>query len=219
MGEPLVYNIASLFALLGGSVHTKIKYDCIPRQPYAFSILTAANHAKSYGIDRVTIIEFGVAAGAGLMNMCWIAEQVTRETGVKFNIVGFNSGEGMPPPVDYRDHPEKYFTGDFPPIDRQALLDALPSNAKIYFGPIDTSLAKAREEDQLCYRFRLNRRGLLLEHQTVSGDTHLGAVAVFCRRSRSIWMTFRIRMTTSIAASFWQSRSSTPSTIAEKSPS
>jgi len=146
MGEPLVYNIASLFALLGGSVRTKIKYDCIPRQPYAFSILAAADHAKSYGIDRVTIIEFGVAAGAGLMNMCWIAEQVTRETGVKFDILGFDSGEGMPPPVDYRDHPEKYFTGDFPPIDRQALLEALPSNAKIYFGPIDTSLEKARKE-------------------------------------------------------------------------
>jgi hypothetical protein len=146
MGEPLIYNIASLFALLGGSVRTKIKYDCVPRQPYAFSILAAADHAKSYGIDKVTIVEFGVAAGAGLMNMCWIAEQVTRETGVRFDILGFDSGEGMPPPRDYRDHPEKYFTGDFPPVDRQALVDALPPNARIYFGPIDVSLQRAKSE-------------------------------------------------------------------------
>lgn len=146
MGEPLIYNVASVLAMLGGSVRTKIKYDCVVRQPYAYGILAAADLAKKYGIEKLAIVEFGVAAGAGLMNMCWIAERVTQETGVHFEIFGFDTGEGMPPPVDYRDQPEKYFTGDFPPVDRQALLDALPANAKIYFGPIDESLQKARDE-------------------------------------------------------------------------
>ena len=146
MGEPLIYNLAAGFFLLFGSTSKKIEYDCMPRQPYAYCILAAADHAKSYGIPRVTMIEFGVAAGAGFMNMCWIAEKVTRETGVQIDIVGFDSGEGMPPPVDYRDHPEKYFTGDFPVLNRQALLDALPANAKIYFGPIDESVALAKSE-------------------------------------------------------------------------
>ena len=43
-------------------------------------------------------MEFGVAPGGGLMNMCWIAEKVSRETRVKFDIIGLDSGEGMPPP-------------------------------------------------------------------------------------------------------------------------
>jgi hypothetical protein len=146
LGEPLLYNLVSIFVMAFGSVRQKIDYDCIPRNAYAYCILAAADHAKSFGIDKVTIMEFGVAAGGGLLNMCWIAEQVTRETSVRFDIVGFDSGEGMPPPVDYRDHPEKYFTGDFPPVNKEALLASLPPNAKIYYGPIEQTLKQAESE-------------------------------------------------------------------------
>src|SRR5450631_152116 len=133
LGEPLIYNLVSIFVMAFGSTRLKIEYDCVPRSPYAYCILAAADHAKAYGIKRIAIMEFGVAAGGGLLNMCWIAERVTRETGVEIDIVGFDSGEGMPPPRDYRDHPEKYFTGDFPPIDKDKLLAALPSNGRIYY--------------------------------------------------------------------------------------
>jgi hypothetical protein len=146
LGEPLIYNLASIFVMAFGSTRQKIEYDCIPRNPYAYCILAAADHAKAYGIKRIAIMEFGVAAGGGLLNMCWIAERVTRETGVEIDIVGFDSGEGMPPPRDYRDHPEKYFTGDFPPVDKDKLLAALPSNARIYYGPIEQTLKKAEAE-------------------------------------------------------------------------
>ena len=144
MGEPLIYNVAALFHFAFGSVSKRVEYDCIPRQPYAYGILLAANHAKAHGLNRVTLVEFGVATGAGLLNICWIAAQVTRETGVDFDIVGFDSGEGMPPPIDYRDHPEKYFTGDFPMVSRQALIAALPPNARILFGPIGATLETAK---------------------------------------------------------------------------
>jgi hypothetical protein len=40
----------------------------------------------------------------------------------------------MPPPIDYRVHSEKYFTGDFPPIDNQKLINILPEYAKLDFG-------------------------------------------------------------------------------------
>jgi hypothetical protein len=146
LGEPLIYNLAAAFVMAFGSTRRKIEYDCIPRNPYAFCILAAADHAKSYGINRICIMEFGVAAGGGLLNMCWIAERVTRETGIEIDIVGFDSGEGMPPPQDYRDHPEKYFTGDFPPVDRDRLLAALPPNARIYYGPIAQTLKQAEGE-------------------------------------------------------------------------
>lgn len=146
LGEPLVYNIASIFVSLFGSVQKKIEYDLILRHAYAFCIQEAANQASKQGVPRVTLIEFGVANGAGLLNLCRIAELVAKETGVQFDIVGFDSGTGMPPARDYRDHPEKYFTGDFPVVHRAQLLTRLPPNARIIFGDIRTSLATFRDE-------------------------------------------------------------------------
>jgi hypothetical protein len=140
LGEPLVYNIASIFVGLFGSVQRKIDYDLIPRHAYAFCVQSAANHAKAHGVRKIVLIEFGVAAGAGLLNLCDIAARVSKETGVEFEIVGFDSGTGMPPPRDYRDHPEKYFTGDFPMPERGKLESLLPPNARIIFGDIAETL-------------------------------------------------------------------------------
>jgi len=44
----------------------------------------------------------------------------------------------MPPPVDYRDHPEKYYTGDFPP--GKLLEQELPENVEIIYGEISKTL-------------------------------------------------------------------------------
>src|SRR5262249_34043420 len=91
-------------------------------------------------------IEFGVANGAGLLNLCHISEMVRKEIGVEFEIVGFDSGEGMPPARDYRDHPEKYFGGDFPVVDKKKLLEKLPANARIIFGNIKDALGHFERE-------------------------------------------------------------------------
>ena len=47
-----------------------------------------------------------------------------------------DSGVGMPPPRDYRDHPEYYSRGDFPMQDPDALRAALPNNANLILGDI-----------------------------------------------------------------------------------
>lgn len=146
LGEPLIYNLASVWMMFFGSTRQKIEYDLIPRNAYSFCILKAADLAKESGADRVAILEFGVAAGAGLLNMCYIADKVTKETGIGFEIIGFDSGVGMPPPRDYRDHPEKYFTGDYPVTDKDALVRSLPPNARIYFGPLTETLKAAEAE-------------------------------------------------------------------------
>jgi hypothetical protein len=49
----------------------------IIRPHYAYSILRAADQALEYGISKLTIIEFGVASGAGLLNMCRLAERTS----------------------------------------------------------------------------------------------------------------------------------------------
>jgi hypothetical protein len=113
--------------------------------------------AKEQGHKRVTLIEFGVAMGAGLMNMCKLAEATTKATGIEFDIYGFDTGQGMPAAVDYRDMPEAFQVGDFP-MDQAALQAALPANAKLILGPIKDTV------------------GAFL--QTLSADAPIGFVSV-----------------------------------------
>jgi len=137
--EPLHLNIASIGVLAFGSYRAKINWDLVVRPHYAYSILKAADIARMHGHRRVSIVEFGVASGAGLLNMASIADRVSRETGVEFDIHGFDTGAGMPPAVDYRDHPDLYQQGDFA-MDPAALRRLLPANAHLHLGPLDETL-------------------------------------------------------------------------------
>lgn len=139
--EPLHLNLISAAVLVAGSTRTKIAFDLIPRHHLAYSLLKASDYARSLGITRLTAVEFGVAAGAGLLNMCEVARLVTRETGVAWDIVGFDTGRGMPPPRDYRDHPEYYAEGDFP-ADLDALRRKLPANAQLMVGDVSDTVSR-----------------------------------------------------------------------------
>jgi hypothetical protein len=149
MGEPFLYNLVSIYVFLFGNIVDKIKYDTVPRQPYAFGLgeafRLASRNKKKLSIKRLVIVEFGVASGAGLLNLCRISEKLSTYYGLDVKLIGFDSGEGMPPPVDFRDHPEKYLDGDFPPHDRKLLDSSLPSNAEVVYGPILNSLGQLDE--------------------------------------------------------------------------
>ena len=134
--EPLHLNILSVFVAMFGSYRMKVDFDLIVRQQYAFPILFAADQAKKHGYKKVTIVELGVASGAGLLTMCRIAERTTKATGIEFRIVGFDGGKGMPPAIDYRDLPELFQEGDFPMADFAGLKQALPSNAELIIGDV-----------------------------------------------------------------------------------
>lgn len=138
--EPLHLNLIALGVAAFGGLRSKIAFDLMLRQQHAYAILTCADLAREQGLREVTLIEFGVAAGAGLLNICELAERVTRETGVRFRIFGFDTGKGMPPPKSYRDHPEIYQQGDFP-MNHEALQRRLPENAKLVLGEISETVA------------------------------------------------------------------------------
>jgi hypothetical protein len=104
-------------------------------------LLRAADLARSTGIQEITAIEFGVATGAGLLNLERIARKVTKTTGVRINIVGFDSGQGLPAPVDFRDHPNLYRRGDFP-MDFERLKASLPENVSLEIGDLATTLPR-----------------------------------------------------------------------------
>ena len=137
--EPLHLNLIALGVSVFGSLRAKIAFDLILRQQHAYAILASADLAKESGIKEVTLVEFGVAAGTGLLNICKVAQRITRLTGVRFKIYGFDTGEGMPPPESYRDHPEIYHQGDFP-MNHNKLRKSLPNNAELIIGPISETV-------------------------------------------------------------------------------
>src|SRR5436190_7273981 len=99
--EPLHLNvIAGLVAIFGGT-RAKISFDLLVRQQHAFGLLHAADTAVARGVQRVTVVELGVGAGTGLLNLCALAAEVTKITGVEVDIIGFDTGSGLPPPIDF----------------------------------------------------------------------------------------------------------------------
>lgn len=135
LGEPLHLNFLSVFVALFGSYRARVAWDLVVRQQYAFPLLYAADAAKKYGYREIIVVEMGVAGGAGLLNMCRIAERTTAATGIGIRVVGFDTGRGMPPAIDYRDLPEHFQQGDFP-MDVAKLRTALPPFAELIIGDV-----------------------------------------------------------------------------------
>lgn len=144
--EPLHLNVISIFIFLFGSLRKKIAFDLVIRQQHAYALLNVADQAKSLGYSKATIMEFGVAAGAGLLNLQKLAKQVTRETGISFDLYGFDTGTGMPQPQSYKDHPEIYQAGDFP-MDFSLLSSELETHTKLIIGQLSETVKSFSELD------------------------------------------------------------------------
>jgi hypothetical protein len=103
-------------------------------------MLRAADLALYQGKTSATICEFGVAKGAGLVNMIELARSIGKEVGVSFRIVGFDTGAGIPKVEGFKDHPELWNQGDFWMDNKEALLSAIGSSAEIVFGDIEDTI-------------------------------------------------------------------------------
>jgi hypothetical protein len=88
-----------------GSAALRTEYDIWQRPQYAYGIISAVSLAQSLGLNSLSVIEFGVAGGNGLLEMERIARQVQHDFDVHIAVFGFDSGTGMPAPQDYRDLP------------------------------------------------------------------------------------------------------------------
>jgi hypothetical protein len=146
LSEPVHLNLIALFVAVFGGYRAKVGFDLILRQQHAWALLNIADLARELGHRRVSVFEFGVAAGAGLLNIQAIAAKVERITGVGFDIYGFDTGAGMPPPQSYRDHPELYQAGDFP-MDHAALQARLGPQTQLVLGPIAQSIQAFLQRD------------------------------------------------------------------------
>lgn len=119
-----------------GSTRQKEQFDLLRRAPYAYGLFRAADVAKVAGKKRTTVCEFGVADGTGLLNMIHLSEKISKETGIKFDIIGFDSGEGLLEVNGYKDHPELWTVGDFKTENKDELLKKIGNKAQLFIGDI-----------------------------------------------------------------------------------
>ena len=104
------------------------------RPNYTWGMLNGAYVASNIGIDRISVIEFGVAGGNGLVAMDRATDLIERELGVRIDVYGFDTGQGLPKPTDFRDLPNLYRQGTFA-MDTDKL-EARLTRAKLILGDV-----------------------------------------------------------------------------------
>lgn len=117
-----------------GSLETRVRFGISDRPHYSYGVYTAADLAKKLGLKAVSVFEFGVAGGRGLVAMENIAAEVSRTLGIEVAVYGFDAGSGMPTPLDYRDLPHVWAQG-FYRMDEAALRAKLKT-AKLVVGDV-----------------------------------------------------------------------------------
>ena len=97
----------------GLSYLTRSYFDAVDYPQYAYGVLLACLQAKALGFARTTVIEFGVAGGNGLLAMGTAGREIGGALGLAVDVVGFDTGAGLPPSADLRDLPYWYGHGDY----------------------------------------------------------------------------------------------------------
>lgn len=144
---PLRLLVKGLYGVLPVSVSTRALWDISARPNYLSGVLLAARQARDEGIPAISVIEFGVAGGNGLVAMQNEAEAVERETGVQIKVFGFDNGpDGLPEFIgDHRDHPDAWHPGDYP-MDEAKLRARLAPRTTLILGNVrDTVPAFVRD--------------------------------------------------------------------------
>jgi hypothetical protein len=143
------FRLASYFLVkrFASSVRTLDKWGAVERPHYLAGVLAAADQALRQEINHISVYEFGVAGGSGLVALQTYAEMVERDTGVKISVYGFDTGEGLPEMYeDFRDHPDQWKPADYK-MDVPALRAKLAKRTDLRLGLIRDTLPKFLQEN------------------------------------------------------------------------
>lgn len=141
---PLVMGMWNKFPV--GPVQTRVEYGVFPYPNYAYGAYWSSLLAARIGIPRITVIELGVAGGRGLIALERASAEIEKVTGVGIDVVGFDSGEGMPAPVDYRDVPHVWGEG-FYKMEPEKLRARL-SRAQLVLGDVRQTIPEWLQNGQ-----------------------------------------------------------------------
>lgn len=120
-----------------------VRNDMMPREYYAYGLTLATAVALRMNVQKLTAIEFGVFHGTGLLAMAEICRLIEEHVGVRFKVIGFDTGHGLPLVADWRDHAELWSEGDMVMPDVDALRSSLPDNCELVIGDIKDTLPES----------------------------------------------------------------------------
>ena len=141
---PLFLGLWNRFPI--GSVQTRVNYGIFPYPHYAYGVYWSSVLAARLKIPRITVIEMGVAGGRGLVALERASIQIEKALGIRIDVVGFDSGEGMPAPLDYRDLPHMWGEG-FYKMEPDKLRARL-SRADLVLGAVRDSIPNWLQQKQ-----------------------------------------------------------------------
>ena len=124
-----------------GSLSTRVRYGVFSRPNYAYGVYYAADLAKNLGLPGISVVELGVAGGRGLVALEEVSQLVSKDMDLPIHVVGFDTGTGMPPPVDYRDLPHVWGPGDYR-MDESKLRAKLSPSTELVLGPIEETMVR-----------------------------------------------------------------------------
>ena len=127
-----------------GSYEQRLKIGAVARPHYGYCVYNAAILAGKLGYEGISVLEFGVAGGKGLLNLELHAQRIEELSTINIDVYGFDTGEGLPEPVDYRDLPHNY-QKSFYKMDIPRLKSRL-KKAKLILGDVRHTLNGFFEE-------------------------------------------------------------------------
>jgi len=130
--------IASKYPILVSHLKKVLSEIDKARSSYAWGVISGADLAKKLGIDRISVIEFGVAGGSGLVALEKIASKVEKIYGISIDVYGFDTAKGLPRPKDYRDLPHLWNESDFR-MDKEKLQKRL-KKARLVLGDVKDTI-------------------------------------------------------------------------------
>jgi len=116
-------------------ISTEVKFNLNLNPPYAYCMYHSALLAKKLNIKKISVLEFGVAGGNGIVQIEKIAKKILNELHVEFEIYGFTLKDGLSNPVDYRDLPYWWDAGLYP-TSTVDLESKIKKNTKIIYGDV-----------------------------------------------------------------------------------
>jgi hypothetical protein len=141
MEPPLRLFVRAALKCARVSASTRALWDISDRPAYLLGVLYAARQALRQRVEEISVIEFGVAGGSGLLALEREAGAVEKELGIAIKVYGFDNGPaGLPEFIgDHRDHPDKWRPGDFP-MDEALLRSNLGPRTTLVLGDVSDTV-------------------------------------------------------------------------------
>jgi len=116
--EILIRQIVRRFGI--GSLDFRLAPQALDRPMYVFGAKQAVYLASRLKLPSVSVIEFGVAGGAGLLALEQYALEIGKAHDIDVEVYGFDLGSG-PPPSDYRELGYVWKSGAYQMYDKKSL--------------------------------------------------------------------------------------------------